>query len=226
MCVIARRGLGLALFGIAAAVCGVTGTLQAAEVSFSGYTNGAFGVGAIPPNTSALQTATSIGLSYQNSTFSGTSASGFVGLGAAGTPIGTQDVDNLGSFSLSTTPASYAGQDFNLRVSFGAPTGIAGSNTAVYVADLFGTVASGPAGGVLIDFNNTPTLFAFSNGLNAGSFVFTINDVALAPGTSAVPLTGQIDGAQQTPVPEPSAFAVVAAAGAAGAAVRRGRRAR
>ena len=56
---------------------------KADEVFISGYTNGAFN--GVPPNTSATQTATLGGLTYVNSTFSGTTASGFRGLG--GNPI-------------------------------------------------------------------------------------------------------------------------------------------
>src|SRR5215207_7227135 len=106
---------------------------RADEVFISGYTNGCFNC-ISPPNTSATQTATLLGLTYVNSTFAGTTAAGFRGLG--GNPIAppTQNVNNLGAFSLSTTPATYTGNTFTLRVTFTAPEGIAGSNTALFTA--------------------------------------------------------------------------------------------
>lgn len=90
-------------------------------------------------------------------TFAGTTAAGFRGLG--GNPIAppVQNVNNLGAFSLATTPFTYTGNIFTLRVTFTAPEGITGSNTSTFSATLIGTVTNDPnSGGVQLDFNNTP----------------------------------------------------------------------
>lgn len=185
---------------------------KADEVFVSGFTNGCFGAGCVPGASS-----TYLGLSYSNSTFSGTTANGFRGLG--GNPNPGANLNNLGSFTLSTAPNTYDGQTFTLRVTFTAPQGIAGSNQATFVATLTGTVRAADTGGVFLDFNNTPVTFTFNdtncepnpNGgipgqqttCGAGSFQFSVNDLAIDPGQTAS-LTGQITGAQQTTIPEPA----------------------
>ena len=149
----------------AVAVIALSGAqARADEVFISGYTNGCFNCGS-PPNTSATQTASLDGLTYVNSTFSGTTAGGFRGIG--GNPIAppTQNVNNLGAFTLATqTPFTFTGNTFTLRVTFTAPEGITGSNTVTFGATLTGAVTGLPdSGGVFINFNNTPILFTFSD---------------------------------------------------------------
>jgi hypothetical protein len=193
------------------------GTAKADEVFISGYTNGCFNCNPPPvPNTNATQTASLFGLSYTNSQFSGTTAGGFLGLGGNPTPTGVQNVDNLGSFTLANSLATYNGNTFTLRVTFTNPEGINGTNTQLFTATLTGTVTSTGNGGVFIDFNNTPILFTF-NDTNCGattvpgqqttcgngSFFFAVNDLAINPGQTA-DLTGQITAATQTAVPEPA----------------------
>ena len=191
---------------------------KADEVFIAGYTNGCFNC-ISPPNTSATQTATLSGLTFVNATFSGTTAGGFRGLG--GNPIAppTQNVNNLGAFSLAATPATYTGNTFSLRVTFTAPEGIAGGGSPIFTATLTGTVTSDPnSGGVRIDFDNTPILFTWNDTncqattvpgqqttCGTGSAFFSVNDLAIDPGQIAS-ITGQITGAQQTTIPEPASM--------------------
>ncbi|MCA1618147.1 MAG: PEP-CTERM sorting domain-containing protein [Acidobacteria bacterium] len=158
-----------------------------------------------------------LGLTYSNSTFAGTTASGFRGLG--GNPNPGANFNNLGSFSLSTAPNVYNGQTFTLQVTFTAPQGINGSNQATFTANITGTVRSDNQGGVFIDFNNTPLTFTFNDTncepdptggvpgqqttCGTGSFSFSVNDLSIDPGQTAS-LTGQITGAQQSTIPEPA----------------------
>ena len=155
-------------------------------------------------------------MTYSNSTFLGTTAGGFRGIGSDGNP--GANFNNLGSFSLSTAQNVF-NTPFTLLVTFTAPQGINGSNQATFTAAITGTVISDNIGGVFVDFDNTPMPFTF-NDLNCepdptggiprqqttcgtGSFVFSVNDVAIDPG-SIVPLTGQVTAAQQTAIPEPA----------------------
>jgi len=185
---------------------------RADEVTVAGFTNGCFGP-CTPPNFSGQQTASILGLTWNNSTFNGTTSGGFLALGNAGVPPGTQNLNNLGSFLLNGSPANYNGQAFNLRVTFTLPTGIAGSNTSVYSATLVGSVTAVNQGGVFVDFDQTPQTFTFSyvNGLGQtvnGSFNLNVNDVSVIAGGSNVALTGNITGVQQTAanVPEPASM--------------------
>ena len=200
------KPLALSIFAIAF-IALAQGEARADEVFISGFTNGCFGAGCTPGASASIP-----GLSYSNSTFSGTTANGFRGLG--GNPNPGANVNNLGSFTLSTAPNTF-NTAFTLQVTFTAPQGINGSNTATFVATVTGTVRAADDGGVLIDFDNTPQLFTFNDTTcgtttvpgqqttcGTGSFFFGINDLAIDPGQTAS-LTGQITAAQQTTVPEP-----------------------
>jgi hypothetical protein len=196
---------------------------RADEVFVAGYTNGCFnspvGPGCTPPpvpNSSATQMDSLHALLYVNSTFSGTTAGGFRGLG--GNPIAppTQNVNNLGAFQLGQSlNTNYNGNTFTLRVTFTAPEGIIGGGSSLFTATITGTV-SGINGGVTIDFDNTPILFTFNDTncgattipgqqttCGSGSFFFAVNDLSITPGQVAS-LTGQITNAQQTSIPEPA----------------------
>ena len=92
---------------------------------------------------------TFLGLTFNNSTFDGTTAGGFLGIGANATP--PINVDNLGSLTLTDVPALYNGQTFTLQVTFTDPQGITGSNTTTFTAMLMGQVFSNDVGGVTLD---------------------------------------------------------------------------
>ncbi len=145
-------------------------------VSYAGFSNGCFSsISCTPSATADYQTATYLGLTYVNSTFSGsTDLSGFAALGANAATFGTQNLNNLGAFYLNTTAASYAGEHFDLLVSFTVP----GAGDQVYSAVLRGSVTSGGAGGgVTIDFDNTPIDIPLGNGYVA--YGFNVADVNL-----------------------------------------------
>src|SRR6267378_6375779 len=173
---------------------------KADEVTLAGYTNGCFNC-ALPPNSSAVQQASLLGLSYTNSTFNGTTANGFRAFGAAPAPQGTQAVNNFGSFFLDSSLATYTGNSFTLRVTFTLPTGIAGGGSTLFTATLTGTVMSDNQGGVFVDFNNTPQLFTFSNASGTGLFSLVVNDLSIDPNSSN-DISANIIGAEQHAVPE------------------------
>ena len=226
----ATKGMILAFGALTIFIAG-QGTARADQVFVAGFTNGCFGAGCF-----AGATATTGGLTFSNSTFQGTTANGFRGLG--GNPNPGSNFNNLGSISLSTAPQNY-NTPFTLQVTFTAPQGINGSNQATFTAMITGSVVSDNTGGVFVQFDNTPLLFTFNDPncepnpeaqpaaagqttCGSGSFSFSVNSVAIDPGQT-VSLTGQITAAQQTTVPEPGTLFLLGTgiAGAAGSLRRR-----
>jgi hypothetical protein len=187
---------GLLLFAAAEA--------RADEVTFSGSTAGCFNAACTPAASSTL-----LGLTYNNSSFNGATSGGFLAIGNAPTP--PNNINNLGSFTLSGMPAAYAGNTFTLQVTFTAPTGITGGNVSTYTATLVGSVSGTSTGGVFVDFDNTPQMFTFSNANGSGSFTFQVNDVSVTSG-GTVQVSGHITSATQSaPVPEPATLLLLGA---------------
>ncbi|HEX8181049.1 MAG TPA: PEP-CTERM sorting domain-containing protein [Pyrinomonadaceae bacterium] len=183
---------------------------RADEVTFSGYTDGCFSAGCVPTVTSGLQTASVAPLTYTNATFSGTTTGGTFNLNAPTQPSGTQNLNNLGVFFRPLNAPPLSGITFNLLVTFTAPVNLTGGSPQQFQALVTGVTFNPPGGPFTMDFDNTPRLFTYSytNGqgqLISGSFLFSVNDVPLPPGTGVV--TGQITEASEAPeVPEPTAL--------------------
>jgi hypothetical protein len=195
----------------------------AAEITFDGYTNACFTTTSCTPGTTETVVPVVLDeLSYTPGSFGGTSVGGDLSL-------------TLGSFSL--IPAgndNYAGNIFSLRVTFELPAGL-DNQDLIFSAVLTGTTSSAPGqcggaantpcGSVLIDFDNTPVLFSFTNG-TSGSFLLAVSDVTVNAGQTNVGLAARITQANQTTTttaPEPATLAL-AVMGLMGVGVRRLRR--
>jgi|SwirhisoilCB3_FD_contig_41_2440950_length_767_multi_4_in_0_out_0_1 hypothetical protein len=186
-----------------------------AQVSYSGYTNGAFNVPAVQ-NGGAFQFAMLSGLTYENAVFNGTTASGFAAVGNNAGTQGAQEINNFGAFFLSAPPGSsvnYGGNTFNLLISFLTPS----TGNKMYTANLQGTVTN-TAGGVAVTFSNPVQTFTLTDGsivtLTIGNVV-ALHDptsascpVATNPTiTSCAPVTGFFT---LTTTPEPSSIVLTA----------------
>jgi hypothetical protein len=164
-----------------------------------------------------------LNLTYNNSTFGGQTSGGFLAVGAA---PATPNVNNLGSLTLGAGPASYAGTNFRLEVTFvlDPPANVLPENTPEFTAVISGSV-SGGVGGIFVAFDTTPQAFSYTLPNEVGNFSFSVNNVGISPG-GTVPLTGQVTGGSSRTdgggqVPEPGVTLLLGSALAALAFVAR-----
>jgi hypothetical protein len=187
------RGLMAVVLVFAGALAGAA---PASALELIGFTNGCFGLGCTPTASSSASTIVlAPGLSYTNSTFDVTSSAGFA---AIGNGPGIPNTNNLGSFSLSTATGNYAGNNFDLLVSFTTPSTTPGS--ALFTDIITGSVTSG-SGGVFISFDSAPQTFTY----DGGTFTLSVNNISVTANNDiGVSGTILVDA-----VPEPSTWAMM-----------------
>lgn len=195
------------------------GVARADEVTVAGLSGGCFSnppsspcPPPLPGGVGPSQTATLVGLHYNGSSFQVTTVNGLAGVGSSASP--PNNFNNFGSFTLDSTPYIYNGARFVLRIAFSLPPGTA-PGSALFTADIVGSVSNTNSGGVQITFHDPQTQDFLFDG---GHFALTINSLAITGGQGPVPLTGFIQ-AQSAPIPEP-ATVLLLGTGLAGLAAR------
>lgn len=147
-------------------------TARADEIRIVGGTTGLFG------NTGS-GSATFRNLTYQRAEIDGTTAGGTLVLASE---FGTPNRNNLGSFTLGN--GSF-GEDyssaFTLTIQFDLPRGVVVGNPRPITGSAFFDPESNA---LLIDFDNSPFFFTFSDGQNFGTFSLSLDDLLFVFGSS------------------------------------------
>ncbi len=113
------------------------------------------------------------------------------------------NLNNLGTVLLTIGPMQSVSGSLTLNVTFTAPVGIAGGQNRTFNATVMGNISPfGGIEGVAIDFDNTPMVFTFNDGVNSGSFTLALNDIFVPSGEGGF-ITARITGSQTT-IPEPA----------------------
>lgn len=148
-------------------------------------------------------------LSFTGNTFSATTAGGVGSFSGA---------DRIGTFTLLSTPGETpVNGNFTLNLTFPAPSGINGGQSATYTATVSGVISTPNVGGVQIVFDNPIQTFTFNNASGSGTFTIELPKIFVQSGDTAN-LTAGLTG-NQTAVPEPATMLLLGT-GLAGVAAR------
>ncbi|HWJ38178.1 MAG TPA: PEPxxWA-CTERM sorting domain-containing protein [Sphingomicrobium sp.] len=182
------------------AATAMTAASAASATSFVGSTTGCFGtpcpIGTSPTSVTGTPVGGGTGgvLTFTSGTFNVTDSGGIAPIGS-----GLPPTDTLGFFSLlGGTGQSTFNTPFTLFVTFTLPAGTSGAGT--FMSEITGSVTDGTAGGVDIDFDNTPHLFTSAS----GPFTLTVRDLSVTNGGLNTPITGTIRA-----VPEPATWGMM-----------------
>lgn len=111
--------------------------------------------------------------------------------------------NRLGTVLLFVSPMQMVSGSFTLNITFTAPVGVAGGQGRSFNATVAGIVSPfAGVEGVLIDFDNTPVVFTFNDGVNSGFFTLALEDIFVMSGQGGF-LRAGITGSQ-TAIPEPA----------------------